>query len=219
VGRATDRERGAALVEFAIIAPLLLLLLFGIIEFGFLFRHRLTVANATQTSGRVGAALGTNEQADYEILQALAQGLSTLTNSGTDNIKYVAIFEADANGDPVGACAFPGGGTSCNVYAYQKDFWTSPPCDWNPCPFEPATGAGTLGGGWGDDFGGGSPPERDTELPGLGVLGVRVYYSYQWITGGFLPVPTRDCASPPSGCFSDIALFQLEPEQFGLAGP
>lgn len=218
MNRFNDRERGASLVEMAIVVPLLLLLLFGIIEFGVMFRHRLTVANATQAAGRVGSALGTDENTDYEILNALSQGLDTLA-SGVDSVKYVAIFEADGNGNPIGGCSLPGGGGRCNVYAYQKDFWTSPPCDWNPCPFEPATGAGTLGGGWGDDFGAGSPPERDTELPGLGVLGVRVYYAYDWITGGLLPLPGRACSSPPNACFSDVALFQFEPEQFGVAAP
>ena len=37
-------EAGASLVEFTVIATLLFTLLFGIIEFGFAFRDRLTIA-------------------------------------------------------------------------------------------------------------------------------------------------------------------------------
>ena len=42
----TDDERGAALVEFAFILPLLLVLLFGIVVMGLALRDQLTMSNA-----------------------------------------------------------------------------------------------------------------------------------------------------------------------------
>lgn len=49
------RERGATLVEFAVVAPLLFLLLFGIIEFG----RVVATFNAVNTAAREGARYGT----------------------------------------------------------------------------------------------------------------------------------------------------------------
>jgi len=48
-------ERGAAAVEFAIVAPLLFLLVFAIIDFGFAFHGWDAVQNAAREGARVGA--------------------------------------------------------------------------------------------------------------------------------------------------------------------
>jgi len=49
------RQRGAALVEFAIVAPLLILLLFGIVEFGWVLAQFNEVRHAAQEGARWGA--------------------------------------------------------------------------------------------------------------------------------------------------------------------
>jgi Flp pilus assembly protein TadG len=46
------REDGAALVEFAVLAPLLILLLFGIIEFGYLFAQYNEIRHAAREGAR-----------------------------------------------------------------------------------------------------------------------------------------------------------------------
>lgn len=48
-------EPGAAAVEFALILPLLIVLLFGIFEFGRLFNEQITVSNAAREAARVMA--------------------------------------------------------------------------------------------------------------------------------------------------------------------
>lgn len=48
----TPRESGAALVEFAIIAPLLLLLVFGIIEFGRAYNAQNSLTHAAREGAR-----------------------------------------------------------------------------------------------------------------------------------------------------------------------
>ena len=48
----TSRESGAALVEFAIIAPLLLLLVFGIIEFGRAYNAQNSLTHAAREGAR-----------------------------------------------------------------------------------------------------------------------------------------------------------------------
>jgi Flp pilus assembly pilin Flp len=48
-------ERGAAALEFALIAPVLLLLLLGIIEFGFMFQAQLALTHAAREGARMAA--------------------------------------------------------------------------------------------------------------------------------------------------------------------
>lgn len=50
-----SRERGANLVEFALLAPLLIMLLFGIIEFGWLFSVNLDVRHGAREGARMAA--------------------------------------------------------------------------------------------------------------------------------------------------------------------
>ncbi|UCH36720.1 MAG: pilus assembly protein [Armatimonadota bacterium] len=52
-----NRRRGAALVEFALILPILLMLFLGIIEFGVLFLHQLTLVQVGREGSR-HASLG-----------------------------------------------------------------------------------------------------------------------------------------------------------------
>ena len=48
-------ERGQALVEFALIVPIFLLLVFAIVDFGMGFHAWITVTNAAREGARVGA--------------------------------------------------------------------------------------------------------------------------------------------------------------------
>lgn len=48
-------ERGAALVEFAIVLPLLMTLIFGVIEFGSLYNENLEVRSAAREGSRLAA--------------------------------------------------------------------------------------------------------------------------------------------------------------------
>lgn len=50
-----DRERGANLVEFALIAPLLLAILFGIIDFGWILSQHQDVRHGTREAARFAA--------------------------------------------------------------------------------------------------------------------------------------------------------------------
>lgn len=48
------REQGASAVEFALVMPILFLLLFGIIAFGFLFAQNLALSNSARQAARFG---------------------------------------------------------------------------------------------------------------------------------------------------------------------
>jgi len=57
------QSRAAAAVELAIVAPLLFTILFGIIEFGWMFTIKNTMVNAAREGARTGA-LQSSEYAD-----------------------------------------------------------------------------------------------------------------------------------------------------------
>ena len=50
----SNRERGASVLEFAIVLPILLVLLFGVIEFGFIFYNKAMLTNAAREGARAG---------------------------------------------------------------------------------------------------------------------------------------------------------------------
>lgn len=94
------RDRGVALVEFAIIAPLLFLMIFGIIEFGYGFLQNLDVRHGAREGGRLAAvAFGTgggNPQADAIIDE---------TCSRLDHPRGVTITLSAPDGAAVGRSA------------------------------------------------------------------------------------------------------------------
>jgi Flp pilus assembly protein TadG len=74
------REEGAAAVEFALVAPLLFMLVFGIIYFGMAFMKMQTMRSAVREGGRA-AAVGAPSVSD---VQAKAQeaSLGAIPNAG-----------------------------------------------------------------------------------------------------------------------------------------
>jgi len=55
-------ERGQGMVEFVLVLPIFLLLLFAIIDFGMGFHAWLTVTNSAREGARLGAVRGTQAQ-------------------------------------------------------------------------------------------------------------------------------------------------------------
>jgi Flp pilus assembly protein TadG len=68
-------ERGAAAVEFALVMPLLLLLVFGIIEFGLVFNRYISMTHASREGVRE-LSLG------IPAAQATADAVSSAPNTG-----------------------------------------------------------------------------------------------------------------------------------------
>jgi len=55
-------EKGQSLVEFAILLPILLLLLMGIFEFGLMLNSYLTINNSAREGARLGIVAGSNTE-------------------------------------------------------------------------------------------------------------------------------------------------------------
>jgi hypothetical protein len=80
-------DQGAELIEFALVFPLLLLVLFGIMDFGFMFQRYEVVTNAAREGARVGTLDG-YAKADME-----ARAKRYLTDAGlsaTPSFSYSA---------------------------------------------------------------------------------------------------------------------------------
>ena len=63
-----NSQRGAALVELAMVIPVLLMVLTAIAEFGMVFRSYEIATNAVREGARLGALPG-NEENDYQIVR------------------------------------------------------------------------------------------------------------------------------------------------------
>ena len=63
------KEKGAAAVEFAILLPLLLLILFGGIEYGLVMFNQQVITNASREAARAGIVVGADSVDDPAVLQ------------------------------------------------------------------------------------------------------------------------------------------------------
>ena len=82
------RERGAALIEFVLVAPLFLLIMLGAIDWGWYFVLRETLVNATREGARIASVQ------DNPPAQSTAAGIAAvrgyLTNVGVTAVPVVS---------------------------------------------------------------------------------------------------------------------------------
>lgn len=72
-----QRERGASLIEFAIILPLLLVVLFGIVEFGFILYDKVMITNAAREGARYGILARSPRYTEVEIQNRVSSYCTT----------------------------------------------------------------------------------------------------------------------------------------------
>jgi Flp pilus assembly protein TadG len=93
-------EQGAVLIEFAMVLPVLLLIVVGIMDFGLLFRQQQVVINAAREGARMAALVGYTEADVQSRVQAyLTAGGVTATPATT----RVATRVTPASGSPFNA--------------------------------------------------------------------------------------------------------------------
>ena len=99
--RRGDVARGAVLVEFALVAPLLILLLFGIIDFGWAFSQNVDLKHAAREGSRlaaVNAGTGADPAARRTDLLAQIQDRATQLDDSETAI-FIALQDDDGDGD------------------------------------------------------------------------------------------------------------------------
>src|SRR5215472_3079120 len=103
------QQSGQTLVEFALVAPLLLLVIFGTIEFCFLYQSANTVNFAAREGARVGAVLGpTDAAADSKIITAIFNATTNGAGLMFSQILRIEIFKSNESG------SVPAPLTGCN---------------------------------------------------------------------------------------------------------
>ena len=149
-------ERGATLLEGAIVLPIVIALLFGVIEFSLFFKDSLTVSQVTREGARAGSIDGNDPLIDYYILQAIKKSFTGLDG----NILSIVIWNAAGpdnpdvpaacQGDPAGLRGVRSDGSnpavvsesvigSCNVYPVSA--LDQPRTEWTTAGTDMATRA------------------------------------------------------------------------------
>jgi len=160
-------EQGQALVEFALLLPLLLLLVLGIIEFSFVWNSRNTVLFASRDASMLAAEGGSLQGTDCVVLSRIESDI--VSPAAAIRLQQVQIYWSDRNGDQIGA----------NVNVYDRAGSTT--CDYGDgttitVPYS-LTSAGYPESARCDVLAGcgGSHTSVDT-------IGVRVTYQHRWLT-------------------------------------
>jgi Flp pilus assembly protein TadG len=155
---APKRDRGTALIEMAMVLPLLLMIMFGILEAGGAFKDMLTASNAVRDGVRILTAKGDDADADCS---ALLAAVNTLELAGRfSDLERIEIYKAGSNGSQLGP-------STTNTYSFTAGDPTD--CaDWNGYP--------------GTNY----PPSSRYVLAGgttqLDIIGMRIVYTHNWYT-------------------------------------
>ena len=104
-------------MEGALVAPLFLLIIFGVFEFGLLFRSYLTLSSGVRAAARAASTAGSDANADFLILQSITNNTRALK---TSQIQVIVIFKATSTTTPVPTACLTAsvstGSTPCNRY-------------------------------------------------------------------------------------------------------
>ena len=181
-----SRQRGAVAVEFAIVLPLLALLVFGAVEMGSAWNDSQTVLTSSRTAARSLAQFGDAPEADRDALLSIEAAFAN-TNV---TVAAVIIYESDdavnAGGAPTACVAAAeagvtyAGGENCNVYP-TAEFTTA----------VGPTGAASFGCTGTDLDSNWCPTSRTRNQATATFIGVEVFGTRTSVTGvDDIPVPT-----------------------------
>lgn len=173
------RERGASAVEFALVVPILVILLLGIIEMAFLMRDYVSMSSAVRAGARTSSAAADAGEGTCEAsadpppctpdsVPAFAQAAAdTIQKAGTamptQDIDWLMIYESGSNGYPIGQSTLQCT-SNCVIYVwddalgkfrYSSGTWAS--ASVNACI---------------------NDPDRDT-------VGVGMQANHRWLSGMF----------------------------------
>jgi Flp pilus assembly protein TadG len=91
-------QKGQAFVEFAIVLPILLLLVFGIIQFGILFNNYLTLTDAVRAGARQAAVSRTLSDQVGPAIARVRAAAADLPSSADPSVLPVTVTPRALNG-------------------------------------------------------------------------------------------------------------------------
>jgi len=161
------RQKGQTLVEFALIFPLFLLLVFAVIEFAFVFSSMLGISYATRDAALIAAEAGPNTGADCEILKAVEKAVGAPADE--NRIQSVVIYRARADGAEMSGIS-----NTWERGSYECPDKTTIPYQQTSNGYPEEDRCNVIVGCGGDQI-------------TLDTIGVRITYDHQWVTplGGF----------------------------------
>lgn len=124
------RERGAVAVELALLAPLLILLIFSVIQIGFMFGDWMAVNNAARAGARQAAVFGTGTTGNWSssckgvVDTARTSAAGVTISPSTTNSLGVRVLDAQT-GAVIGGCEVASGTTSTGGLSSNQ---SSRPC-------------------------------------------------------------------------------------------
>jgi hypothetical protein len=159
-------ERGQALVEFALLLPLLLLLIVGVVEFSFVWNSRNTVLFASRDGSMLAAEGGSLPGTDCLVLDRIERDI--VSPSRAIRVQEVEIYWSDKNGVLIGSSVNlydRSGSTTCGVGGST----ITVPYTLTTSGYPEASRCDVLAGC------GGLHTSVDT-------IGVRITYEHRWLT-------------------------------------
>lgn len=152
------RDDGVSAVEAAIVVPVFLLLVVGVIEFGLAFKDQLAVTSAVRAGARIASA-------EPRFASFATDAASQVAREGSaidmNDVEELWVFKADSTGHPLGS-----GGTfgSCTTDCIHFT--------WNGSSFVPSSGS------W-------APTSQDACQGEEDSVGVYLLFNHQGVTQVF----------------------------------
>lgn len=186
-----SNDRGQALIEFALVLPVVLLLILGLIEFAFAMNSRNTVFFASRDGSMLAAEGGSTAGTDCVVLDRIERDV--VSPARPVRIQKVKIFWSDKNGVQQG--------TEENLYTRSGSL---------TCTYGNGT---TLTVPYSLTTGNYPEDERCDVLAGCGGshgnpdnIGITITYQHTWIT-------TMANIGAGSLTFTQTAATRIEPQQ------
>ncbi len=194
-----NNERGGAVVEAALVLPLFIALIFGIVEISMYLYDLNAIRAGARQAARVASVSATDAYADYNALVQSRQSVANMANK----IDGVIIFRADTAGSTVPPecilaldAGSDGVADKCNVYTAAK-YWNADQLNFG---FDSGSNAdNTL---WDRRWAPTGRNDAITETTNADFVGVWVRVIHHSATG---IIPTK----PLTAAF----VFQIEPQR------
>ena len=185
------RSQGQALVEFALIAPLFLVLIFGVVEFALINASIGAFNFAAKEGARYEAIIGNGAPVvatppapplDQWVVNDVI--LPHVTGVVMAQMNEVIVYRADETGN-----CFSGGPPPCSVSPTYEDILQNVSGTWQ-----------TTSNTW--------TINRNTQLSNADYVGVYISYTYTYLTAFF-------AVTTPTVGLSATSVQRIEPQQYG----